>query len=223
MTSAEFQHIEPAELYDFLAGQTSAAREREIRQHLDVCGICQAELALAESFRDQATDTSMDPAIAARLEAGLTGARLRKFGWRVISQRSTWVRTGLLAASLACALLGIHALRGPALRQGQSGDMRAAQPDSVWDLQLNESETGYLRVAWPAVTGASEYEIHLQSSVGEILWSRRTMTSPATITIATLPTAVRAEPFLFVSVAALMADSTLQSTRPHPLPTAGQP
>ena len=67
MAREELNHIHPAELSDLLAGQTSESREREIRQHLEACGICQAELAIAESFHEQATDAVLAPAITARI------------------------------------------------------------------------------------------------------------------------------------------------------------
>ena len=71
MAREELIHINPAELSDLLTGHTSEAREQEIRKHLKACGVCQAELALAESFHEQGTETPLAPAIAARLEAEL--------------------------------------------------------------------------------------------------------------------------------------------------------
>jgi hypothetical protein len=222
MVREELNHIDPAELADILAGQVNETREREIRQHLEKCGVCQAELALAESFHAQATDTPLAPAIAARIEAGLEARlapdRPRAFGWRVISGQPTWVRAGLLAASLVCVVLGINALRETSLRQGQSGEMRAPQTAAEWDLQLSEAEPGRVNVTWPVVDEAREYEIRFQSTTGQTLWARRVEAPPHEIRFAALPDTVRSERFLFVTVAALMADGTQQTTRPHALP-----
>ena len=218
MARSDSNHIDPADLSDLLAGRVGEAREREFRQHLQVCGVCQAELALAESFHQQATDTPLAPEMTARLEAGFAASRPRTLDWRIISGRRPWVRAALLAASLACVWLGINALNTPSLRQGPSGDMRAARPAAAWDLQLSEPESGRIEVEWPTVDGAREYEIRLQSTSGETLWSRRVVAAPYEITFATLPAAVRSERFLFVTVVALMTDGTHQATQPQPLP-----
>jgi len=218
MAHEELKHIDPPELSDLLAGETSEAREGEIRRHLEACGVCQAELALAESFHEQANVAHLDPAIEARLEAGLAAAHSRTRAWLIISGRSPWVSAGLLAASLALVLLGFNTLREPSLRQGPSGAIRGVQPAAEWDFHLSETGSGRINIAWPAVDGAREYEIRLQSTAGKVLWSRRVVVSSDDITLATLPAAVRSESFLFVTVVARMADGTKQVTPPHPWP-----
>ena len=124
----------------------------------------------------------------------------------------------MLAASLVCGLLGINALRGPSFRQGHSGAMRAVPAAAEWDLSLGQPESGSVQVAWPAVDEVSQYEILLQSITGETMWSRRVGDSPFALTFSELPATVRSERFLFVSLVALVADSTQQTTRPHLLP-----
>jgi hypothetical protein len=222
MEREELNHIDPAELLDLVTGQVSEARAQEIERHLDTCGACQAELTLARSFHEQAGDEPLAPEIAARLEVGLDAARPRAAGWRLIHGRPGWVRAGLLAASVMFVVLGINALRDSSPDPGRSGTMRDGQPAVEWDLQLGEPGSGTVAVSWPAVEGASEYEIHVQSTTGQTLWTGRAVDSPFTLTLSELPEAVRSERFLFVTLVARMTDGTQQATRPHPLPESPQ-
>jgi anti-sigma factor RsiW len=94
-----------ATLQDFLDGRLDAARQAEVRRHLEGCSPCRNELEALRWVRDvalkQLPSDEVPPALAARVAAALDTAprplgRLRK---------RTWAAAGALLAAAAVALL----------------------------------------------------------------------------------------------------------------------
>jgi len=101
-----------ATLQDFLDGRLDAARQAEVRAHLEGCAQCRGELEAVRWVRDvalkQLPTQDVPPALAARVAAALNAAheQTERAGGRTVGRRwGRWAGAGALLAAAAVAFL----------------------------------------------------------------------------------------------------------------------
>jgi anti-sigma factor RsiW len=106
------RHLD-ATLQDFLDGRLDAARQAEVRRHLEGCSQCRNELDALRWVRDvalkQLPSDEVPPVLAARVAATLDGAASPRPVGRLT--RRKWAAAGALLAAAAVALLFLAAPR----------------------------------------------------------------------------------------------------------------
>lgn len=225
MSSDTNTHVDPGELILFCQGSLVEEKARMIRAHLESCGACRAEMALAQSFQREEGKLPLDSSIEARLRPAVTANGVVNSEGGTVSrvprmERSSlrWTRRALLAAAVLVLMFAARDLIDRPDQPRPIGELRAPSEDPVWDFRLAEAVGGELVLNWPVVEGARSYELRVLSSAGSLLWSRQETGLSANLTRSELPSALLAERVLFLRIAALLEDGRVIQTRPRPLP-----
>lgn len=228
MTENLDRHLTPEELAEFIDDRLDSRMTVMARLHIQACGDCRAELALARSFQEQA-DVVLPPEVDARIKATLearsqgaaTGdhdEQIRPRRGRILPFDLTWARAGLLAASVVFAVLGLRGVADRPTTLSPGGEMRSAGVDSVWEIDLSETAAGVIRASWGPQEGAEGYQLEIRSASGEVLWSHEVDGSSAEIRFDQLAAELQDQRALFVSVRARLSDGSFVVSRPRALP-----
>lgn len=241
MSGQEQRHLDPEQLVAFEEGRVDDEVRARIEAHLERCGRCAAERALAREYLSVPEDArlpgdeseTLEAAFRARLAANspiprpvtsLSSARPESSSPSARPVRTTrsrsssrrWGVAALVAAGLALIILGRGFLAtGPSPEEG--GDTLRASQTADWAqaLEIEALEDGARRIGWPAVDGVAEYRVYLLDDAGQAREEWTTGVAELRIEPAQLPSDVE---YLFVRVEYTRADGEIQRSATRTVP-----
>ena len=163
------RHASPEELALLQLGEISPDAERELREHLQSCGLCQAELALAADFVADTCESAGE----------LRQSRMREHVGAVVGngtgtahgrpRRRRGLERLLMAAAVVFAAVGIYELRPHTLPTGPGEVLRSADMAASIDLGVSLRDDGWL-LSWTVNGGGEGQRVRIRSMRGEELW-----------------------------------------------------
>lgn len=212
------RHLDPETAYRFAEDALSTEERARVREHLDRCGECRAEVQMARDFATTSVQP-LDADSSERLRSALSidegpGASVRRAKTSAPRRSRPWLLRGLAAAGIAVVAFGVWQLRTPGPGPGQ-GTLRG-EGEIRWGLSVRADVQGW-DVHWEAQPRVDRYDVALQASSGRTVWRGQTESSSLRIEAAQLDTDLRPDDDYFVSVS-FRVDGATQSSPPVSLP-----
>jgi hypothetical protein len=177
------EHVDAGWFLAYVEGRLEAKQAKQVEGHVERCGPCRAELALARRYAETPVGASVEgrsadlkSAFAMRAQERLDGAvrtepRARS---RRRSPLPPWISRGLLAASVAIIGFGIYQM-GDSMRPSREElgrQIRAEAPDEALTLTVREVPHGRFELQWKVPAEARDLELRVIASDGSLLLER---------------------------------------------------
>jgi hypothetical protein len=202
-------HASIEELISLELGQLGTDRERELREHVQSCGICEAERTLAAQFtRD--LGASLNDVQAERMRRHIDAVIVGPPARRGSRLRSPWLQRSLMAAAVVLAAIGVYQFRPEGIRTAPEQILRSGRSEDQLLLNARPTPGGWL-LEWDAEEGATACNIVVRSLRGEVLLSRTIEPGPVEISEEELSKSGAAAPW-FASVRCKIGDREFEST-----------
>ena len=218
------RHIPVETLAAWVSGEIPEEQGAPIAAHVEACGFCAAEAELAREF-------FTTPAEA---DAGQRSAKMRAEFTKRLATRPTqraessgrrsparpprsrrrwaWVA---LAASVVFAFVGLRQMTDTLELPLPSGEMRAGEPGTGWEIDLTDTGTAWI-VEWTGPVPLRGVEVVVEGSEGRELLRRSAKSDPPRIERREIDVSAAGE-ILFVRILGLDAEGRLHTSPPWTL------
>jgi hypothetical protein len=208
VTDEAERHLDAAALLDLHEKRLPAEEEAKAWSHLESCGHCRAELALARSFVEgegeeapAATRERHRKALLARFDGAREKPPAKIVDVRAHPAWSSWLSRGLMAASLAFLVIAGWQIAHRTPTPERSSVLRATPPEARWEMIVwDPTPTGW-PLEWEPVPGAASYVVRVQTESGDVLAEVPAGEKGVEVRFDVVPEAHRAEALYAVGVA----------------------
>jgi hypothetical protein len=217
-------HLDPEVLMRCADGRLAEADRRVVEEHVESCGICQAELALAREAAScpvgadlgsrsaslrRSFSRRLDLALGARSDVGAPRVRPPRRRWR-------WLGGGLLAASVAILAVGVHQMESRPAPKDLGRTMRTRSQGDALTLEI-VSDARDWHVRLHADESLRDLALRITTAEGEQLLERPVSGEGTTVSREELGQVTLAE-VLYVQAVGVDASGNPVRSRPQRLP-----
>ncbi len=222
-------HVDPALFLAYCEGELDASERDALETHIEHCGACRAELALAREVSSVPVGSSLGKhskdlrsSFAVRLRDRLdTEAESKPASSENIvplkPRRSFWLAGGLLAASLAVFAIGIYQLRGPSAPTDLGHTVRAGSTEVPVSLKVRQTAPDTWELDCQIDPSLKEPTVVITTSGGKIALERKLSGPHLSLTRADLG-AQSSTTVLFAQIVAVDALGNQVRSKPERLP-----